>query len=56
MAANLQQMGANAGLRRPHQQQLSQVLYAQIMTQSVPTTGWHTTVTPQARMGHAMNM
>ncbi|KAK5631765.1 hypothetical protein RRF57_007479 [Xylaria bambusicola] len=56
MAANIQQIGANAGLRRPHQAQLSQVLYAQLMTQNVPTTGWHTSVTPQARVGHAMNI
>ncbi|KAI0527883.1 hypothetical protein F5B22DRAFT_640859 [Xylaria bambusicola] len=56
MAANIQQIGANAGLRRPHQAQLSQLLYAQLMTQNVPTTGWHTSVTPQTRVGHAMNI
>ncbi len=56
MAANIQQMGAGGTLRRPHQQQLSQVLYAQIMTQTVPTTGWHGSVSPNMRVGHAMNM
>ncbi|KAI0429186.1 hypothetical protein F5Y09DRAFT_264741 [Xylaria sp. FL1042] len=57
MAANMQQMGAGGAHRRPHQQQLSQVLYAQIMLQTnVPTTGWHATVTPNMRVGHAMNI
>ncbi|KAI0914365.1 hypothetical protein F4823DRAFT_351341 [Ustulina deusta] len=56
MAANIQQMGAGGTLRRPHQQQLSQVLYAQIMTQTVPTTGWHGSVSPNMRVGHAMNI
>ncbi|KAI1429350.1 hypothetical protein F5Y12DRAFT_482473 [Xylaria sp. FL1777] len=56
MAANIQQIGAGGTLRRPHQQQLSQVLYAQIMTQSVPTTGWHGSVSPNMRVGHAMNI
>ncbi|KAJ3559822.1 hypothetical protein NPX13_g9481 [Xylaria arbuscula] len=49
-------MSANANFRRPAQQQLPQLLYGQIMTQSVPSTGWHATVTPQTRMGHAMNI
>ncbi|KAI1353171.1 hypothetical protein F5Y01DRAFT_69958 [Xylaria sp. FL0043] len=57
MAANMQQMGAGGALRRPHQQQLSHVLYAQIMRQpNIPTTGWHATVTPNMRVGHAMNI
>ncbi|KAI0971143.1 hypothetical protein F4678DRAFT_479508 [Xylaria arbuscula] len=56
MAANIQQMGAAGALRRPPQQQLSQVIYAQLMTQSVPTTGWHAVVSANMRLGHAMNI
>ncbi|KAI1128053.1 hypothetical protein F5Y10DRAFT_265496 [Nemania abortiva] len=57
MAANLTQMGGGQlGRRQQGNQQLSQFIYAQIMTQQVPTTGWHSSVPPNARLGHAMNI
>ncbi|KAI0879512.1 hypothetical protein GGS24DRAFT_573 [Hypoxylon argillaceum] len=57
MAANLTQMGGSQlNLRAPGNQQLSQFLYAQIMRQQVATTGWHSAVSPNMRVGNAMNI
>ncbi|RYC66029.1 hypothetical protein CHU98_g131 [Xylaria longipes] len=57
MAANMPQMGGGGPARsRPQNQQLSQLIYSQIMTQNIPNTGWHNSVSPNMRVGHAMNM
>ncbi|KAI1754335.1 hypothetical protein F4782DRAFT_494072 [Xylaria castorea] len=57
MAANIPQMGGAGPVRgRPQHQQLSQLIYSQIMTQNLPNAGWHTSVSPNMRVGHAMNI
>lgn len=57
MATNLPQMGGGgAPPRRLQQQQLSQVVYSNIVTQQVPTAGWQSSVSPQVRVGHAMQI
>ncbi|KAI0455544.1 hypothetical protein F5B21DRAFT_193129 [Xylaria acuta] len=57
MAANIPQMGGGGPVnRRPQHQQLSQLIYSQIMTQNIPNTGWHNSVSPNMRVGHAMNI
>ncbi|KAI0105528.1 hypothetical protein GGR51DRAFT_192480 [Nemania sp. FL0031] len=57
MAANLTQMGGGQVGRRPvGGHQVSQFVYGQIMTQQVPTAGWHSSVPPNVRIGNAMNI
>ncbi|KAI0481694.1 hypothetical protein F4859DRAFT_529450 [Xylaria cf. heliscus] len=57
MAANIPQMGGGVPVRgRPQTQQLSQLIYSQIMTQNIPTSGWHNSVSPNMRVGNAMNI
>ncbi|KAI1169971.1 hypothetical protein F4777DRAFT_150271 [Nemania sp. FL0916] len=57
MAANMAQIGGGQGRIPPlGNQQVSQFLYSQIMTQSVATTGWHSSVSPNMRVGHVMNI
>ncbi|TGJ86142.1 hypothetical protein E0Z10_g2669 [Xylaria hypoxylon] len=57
MAANMPQMvGGGLAIRRPQSQQLSQLIYSSIMTQTAPNTGWHGSISPNMRVGHAMNV
>ncbi|KAJ8128940.1 hypothetical protein O1611_g4692 [Lasiodiplodia mahajangana] len=57
MAVNLTQMGGGQLGRRPvGNNQVTQFVYAQIMTQQVATAGWHSSVPPNVRVGNAMNI
>ncbi|KAI0537340.1 hypothetical protein GGR58DRAFT_351787 [Xylaria digitata] len=56
MAANIPQMGGGGHIRRPQSQQLSQLVYSSIMTQTVSNTGWQGSIPPGMRVGHAMNV
>ncbi|TRX91330.1 hypothetical protein FHL15_007752 [Xylaria flabelliformis] len=57
MAANMPQMGGAGPVRgRPQHQQLSQLIYSQIMTHQLPPAPWHGSVSPNMRVGHAMNI
>ncbi|KAI0554192.1 hypothetical protein F4679DRAFT_349304 [Xylaria curta] len=57
MAANMSQMGGAGPVRgRPQHQQLSQLIYSQIMTHQLPPAPWHGSVSPNMRVGHAMNI
>jgi hypothetical protein len=56
MAANMPQMGGGGPQRRPQPQQLSQLIYSQIMTQPGSNSGWHSSITPNVRVSNAMNM
>ncbi|KAI8634638.1 hypothetical protein F5Y19DRAFT_485646 [Xylariaceae sp. FL1651] len=54
MAANMSQMGGVA--RRPPQQQLSQLVFSQIVSQQIPSAGWHSAISPNVRVSNAMNI
>lgn len=56
MAANMPQMGGGAAMRRPAQQQLSTLIYNQLMTNPVQPNGWQSSVNIATRLGTVMNM
>ncbi|KAI2642576.1 hypothetical protein GGS21DRAFT_544704 [Xylaria nigripes] len=56
MAANISQMASGGPLRRPQQQQLSNIIYSQMMTHQVPPSAWHASIPINARVGNAMNI
>ncbi|KAI0023180.1 hypothetical protein F4780DRAFT_100643 [Xylariomycetidae sp. FL0641] len=57
MAANMPQMGGGQ-MRppRPHQQQLSQLIYQQLVSHPIQTNGWQNQVPIQNRVGNTMNL
>ncbi|OTA61991.1 hypothetical protein K449DRAFT_434324 [Hypoxylon sp. EC38] len=57
MAANMPQMGGGAPVRqRPPHQQLSQLVYTQMMTHAGQTNGWQDQVQTNLRVSNAMNL
>ncbi|KAI3337382.1 hypothetical protein HD806DRAFT_37456 [Xylariaceae sp. AK1471] len=61
MAANMPQMGGPVSHRRPQHQQLSPLVFSQIMNGKPPNpttgwTGWQANISPNVRVGHAMNI
>ncbi|KAI1134915.1 hypothetical protein F5Y05DRAFT_196435 [Hypoxylon sp. FL0543] len=57
MAANMPQMGGGGPVRqRPPHQQLSQLVYTQMMTQPAQTNGWQDQVQANMRVSNAMNL
>ncbi|KAI1799933.1 hypothetical protein F4811DRAFT_67679 [Daldinia bambusicola] len=57
MAANMPQMGGGGGVRqRPSHPQLSQLVYTQIVAQTIQTGGWQDQVQVNLRVSNAMNL
>ena len=56
MAANIPQMAPPGNRLRPPQNQITTVVYNHIMTHTIQTSGWQTTVSVPSRMGNAVNM
>ncbi|KAI1393224.1 uncharacterized protein F4822DRAFT_4654 [Hypoxylon trugodes] len=57
MAANMPQMGGGGPVRpRPPHQQLSQMVYTQMMAQASQTNGWQDQVSVNLRVSNAMNL
>ncbi|KAI0846222.1 hypothetical protein F5Y00DRAFT_147708 [Daldinia vernicosa] len=56
MAANMPQMGGGGVRQRPPNQQLSQLVYTQIMGQGIQTGGWQDQVQVNLRVSNTMNL